>query len=148
MTLEEARELHIMLITVLGVFHGRFAVNFRNHSQFPPEVKKNLLKIINILYDVGQLTSTQLGQIMDIEKGSLTAMIDQLESLGYVYRAAVPHDRRKTLITLTAAGKELMDRTMEQYTRSVAEMFAGADPEELQQFQDNLRSVTAFMKRI
>lgn len=148
MTQEEARELHILLLSLLGIFHEKFSFKFRQHSHFPPEVKKNLLKIINILYENDQLTSTEIGRILDIEKGSLTTMIDQLEGMGFVNRAADPNDRRKCLLSLSETGKEQMDKTMEQYTQSVAEIFGGKKPEELQQFRDNLRYVVAFMKGI
>ncbi len=146
MTQEEARELHISLMTLMGIFHKKFLIHFRKNSNFPPEVKKNLMKILNILNFVDQLTCTELGRILDIEKGSLTTMIDQLEGLGYVNRTAAPNDRRKIFLTISETGRELMDKTMEQYTRSLVEMYGETAPEAYQEFCGHLRAVTAFMK--
>lgn len=148
MTQEEARELHIMLLSLAGIFHEKFLFYFRKCNNFPPEVKKNLFKIINILYEFNSMTPTAIGKMLDIEKGSLTTMIDQLEGMGFVVRGADSKDRRKLLLSLSENGREQMDKIMDEYTKSLVDLFEDIDPEDFKHCIDSFRYVVAFLKGI
>lgn len=145
MTQEEARELHVLLFNFLGMFHEKFILTFRKENSFSPGIKKNQGKIINMLYHNDKLTSTELGRRLDIEKGSLTTMIDQLEEMDLVVRSLDPDDRRKFLLSLSPAGRQEMEKMMHKYTESLMELFAEVTPQEQEQFFSSLRYVVEFM---
>lgn len=50
---------------------------------------------------------TDLCSKLNIEKGSLTSMVDDLTEKGYVFRERDLGDRRKYLITITEKGEEI-----------------------------------------
>lgn len=67
---------------------------------------------IHLLDQYGDLTAGQLGQYLQLTSGSVTALIERLEKMGYVTRYAGPEDRRKTFVTLHEANLAAM---REQY---------------------------------
>lgn len=148
MTYEELRELHDLLFKTMGLFHEKFLCQFRKESQQYPGIKKNHTKIISFLYQNQILTATEIAKMLNMEKGSLTTLIDQLEESGLVIRCEDLNDRRKTLISLTDAGKAEMEDTMRNSTQRMSEILGNEDPDELHKFVDNLKCTAEFMQKI
>ncbi len=147
MNFQEAKELHNLLFSFIGMFHEKFLCRFRQHYDGNPRLKKNQVKIISILYQHDHLIPTEIGKMLDIEKGSLTTLIDQLEDMGLIIRRADPCDRRKLLISLSAAGRDEMNKIMDDHTRSLRVFFRGVDPGEIKQFVASLQYAVDFMKK-
>ncbi|MDS1029768.1 MarR family transcriptional regulator [Bacillota bacterium LX-D] len=148
MELEQAKELHSLMFKFMGIFHEKFIAHFRRHFQFEPKLKKNHGKTIHILYQHDGLTATELGKMLDLEKGGLTTIIDQLEEMGLVKRVVDFDDRRKTLLFLTRAGREQMDQAIEELTSGFSNIFHGVSPEEIEDFMLNLKSVVNFLQKL
>lgn len=144
----KAKELHDLLYSLVGMFHQKFLCRFRKEYKSPPWMKKNHAKIINLLYRNERLTATEIGKRLDIEKGSLTTLIDQLEERGFVVRESDPADRRRFLIALSDAGREEMNRAMDFYTSKLNDFFQGIDPQELEQFMQSLRYAVTFLNKM
>ena len=83
-----------------------------------------------------------------VPQGSLTALIDQLEEMGLVKRCNDPMDRRKSLISLTPAGRCEMNKIMDNYIQNLSLFFQDVDPGELKQFTESLRFAVEFMKKL
>ena len=148
MDFQETRELHDLLFTFMGMFHEKFLIRFRQEYDSLPWMKKNHAKIISILYQHNHLTSTEIGKMLDLEKGSVTNLIDQLEEKDMVIRDDDSSDRRKNLISLSIAGRDEMHRVMNFYTQRLDDFFRDVDPDETRHFVASLRYVVAFMKNI
>lgn len=142
---EEAQEMHVLLFTFVGVFHEKFLTVFRQHHESLLQLKKNHAKAVGILYHNEGLTSTELGRMLDLEKGGLTTIIDQLETAGLVKRCPDAADRRKILLALTPMGRNAMEQVLEQYSNSLVEMLKDVDDQEIDRFMNNLRYVVDFM---
>lgn len=147
MNLAEAKEIHDLLFSFMGLFHEKYLKRFRQEHFNESCLKKNHIKILNVLYQDDCLTLTEIGKRLDVEKGSLTTLIDQLEERELVHRSNDPADRRKTLISLSPGGRDKMDQVMKFYAQKMDEFLSWADPQEIQQFLANLRFVVQFMKR-
>jgi DNA-binding MarR family transcriptional regulator len=63
------------------------------------------LMALGYLRDRGPLRAGQLGERLGLTTGSITALIDRLERVGYAHRLRHPTDRRIVLVELTAAGR-------------------------------------------
>jgi DNA-binding MarR family transcriptional regulator len=148
MDFREAKELHDLLYAFMGMFHEKFILRFRRDYHGLPWMKKNHAKIINILYQHDHLTPTEIGKMLDIEKGSLTTLIDQLEEKGMAIRLEDPSDRRKILISLSPAGRTEMDKIMDFYTHKLNDFFQDVDPGEIKRFIASLRYVVSFLKKM
>lgn len=53
------------------------------------------------------LSMTDLSKALNLEKSSLTGLVDRVEKRALVARLSDPHDRRSTLVTLTEDGSRL-----------------------------------------
>ncbi|WP_368489922.1 MarR family winged helix-turn-helix transcriptional regulator [Clostridium sp. BJN0013] len=148
MRYEKLRELHDLLFKTIGLFHEKFLCQFRKESPRYLGVKKNHIMIIGFLYRHQTLTATEIAKKLNMEKGSLTTLIDQLEEFGLVTRCKDLNDRRKTLISLTNAGKVEMEAMMRNSTQRMNEILSNADPNELLKFISSLRYAVEFMQKI
>ncbi len=74
-----------------------------------------------------EITPRTIAERLGLTTGSVTTMIDRLERAGYLARAPHADDRRKTLVRITAAGRErawsLLEPLLEASTADVAEHF-------------------------
>lgn len=68
-------------------------------------VNKTQLRALIIIKNNGLISMTDLCNKLNIEKGSLTSMVDDLTEKGYVKRERDIADRRKYLITITESGE-------------------------------------------
>ncbi|MBC7075282.1 MAG: MarR family transcriptional regulator [Syntrophomonadaceae bacterium] len=145
---EKAKEVHTVLLTFMGLFHEKFLLNFRRQDGFVPRLNKNQIKIMGILQQQDKLTATEIGKMLDIEKGSLTTLTDQLEAFGFVKRAVDPDDRRRVLLSLSDAGRARIEKVMAQYIISIKELFRDVDPGELEEFINSINYAVNFMKKL
>lgn len=70
-------------------------------------VNKTQLRALVFIKNHGSISMTELCAKLNIEKGSLTSMIDDLTKKGYVYREKDLADRRKYIIMITEEGDKL-----------------------------------------
>ena len=70
-------------------------------------INKTQLRALMIIKNNRAISMTTLCNKLNIEKGSLTSMIDDLTSKGYVTRQRDISDRRKYLIIITKNGEDI-----------------------------------------
>jgi len=148
MDFDKAKQIHYLLFTFMGLFHEKVFLGFRQESNCDSSLKKNHKKILNILYQHDKLTITEISKLLDMEKGSLTTLIDLLEERDFVTRLNDPADRRKSLISLSQNGKEVMERVMNYFAQRMNESLHKFNSDEIQQFQTNLQFVVDLMKKL
>lgn len=144
----KAKELHLLLFSFLCTVHKKILVNSRQSIDIKPKLKKNQAKLLHVLYLRDSLTPTELGKMLDLKKGGLTTIIDQLEEMDLLTRGADPGDRRKILLSLTPAGNQYVENATQAFGQQIMELFQDVEPDELEQFIANLRSVTKFMQKL
>lgn len=148
MDFDKAKEMHRLLVTFTGLFHEKYLLRFRNEMECQTDLKKNQRKILNILYHESPKTLTQIGKRLDIEKGSLTTLIDVLVEKGLVIRSNDPRDRRKNLIYLSPQGKELVERIIGFYAEKMEQSLSGYDQREVEAFERNMQQVVDFLRKV
>lgn len=148
MDFNKAKQIHYLLFSFVGLFHEKVFLEFRQESNCDSSLKKNHKKILNILYLHDKLPITQISKLLDIEKGSLTTLIDLLEEKDFVMRLNDPTDRRKFLISLSNNGKKEMDRVMNFFAQRMNDSLHKFSAEEIQKFQNNLEFVVDLMKKL
>lgn len=145
---DNAKEIYDLMFNFMGLFREKFALRSRNDFRCIPCLKKNHIKILIILYKHEYITMTEIGKMLDIEKGSLTTLIDWLVENDFVNRSNDPNDRRKSLVSLSPHGREAAERVIGLYTAKVYRLLQKAGPNELQEFLSSLKYVVGFMKKI
>ena len=88
------------------------------------------LAALEHLQAAGPMTQKRLGERLSMSPGAVTAMIDRLESRGYVERTPNPEDRRSALVRITKAGLEESLRHLWPYIEDMKGVEEGFSEEE------------------
>lgn len=97
--------------------------------------------VVEALYHLGPLPQCQLAARVFKSSGNMTLVIDNLEKLGLVSRQADDHDRRISLVGLTASGRETVSRIFPEHAAFITELFAPLTPEEQRLLGKTLRKL-------
>lgn len=85
---------------------------------------RHLGVLLNVAHH-GPLTQRQLGELLDIDRTTMVAVIDALEQQGLVVRRQNPSDRRAWLITLTDRGRTTQEWAARMQRASEARALEG-----------------------
>ena len=69
-------------------------------------INRTDLRCLDVLLAAGEMTPSRLSAALGLTTGSVTAMLDRLERLGYLTRARDARDRRRTTVKPTPAAVE------------------------------------------
>lgn len=86
-----------------------------------------------------QLTPSELTDRDLTTRGGMTKRLDRLESRGLVMRRANGADRRSLLVSLTAAGLEVIDTLIERHTANQSAALSVLSAEQRQALDDAVR---------
>ena len=98
------------------------------------DVNKTQLRALVFMRNYGEISMTELCAKLNIEKGSLTSMIDDLSKKGYVYREKNLKDRRKYMIVITEEGKEIAADFIEKLSNDLEEKFFKLNNEDREKY--------------
>lgn len=88
-----------------------------------------------------ELTAGALTGSAMITSGAVTNRVDRLTASGLVTREVDPDDRRSIVITLTPAGRELIDKILSDHLANEQRLLGSLSPAEQQQLADLLRTL-------
>ena len=86
------------------------------------------------------ITPGDIGAAMHITSGSITSLLDTLEGRGLVERSSHESDRRKVLVSITTAGRDLLDEALPAIQQVVRRLMGGMSETERSQLLDLLLS--------
>jgi DNA-binding MarR family transcriptional regulator len=88
-----------------------------------------------------QLRVSDFSTTLMLTSSGTTKRLDRLEQAGLITREPDPHDRRGTLITLTRAGRKLIDSVTEAHLANERRLLAALSADEQRQLADLLRAL-------
>jgi DNA-binding MarR family transcriptional regulator len=106
-----------MLTSLLGYHLRRAQVSaFQNFAEVvgPSELTPGQFGVLVVIDANPGLSQTQLGNALGIDRSTVVAVIDRLESRGLVTREPSPNDRRSHALHLSRAGAEALTRLTER----------------------------------
>jgi len=145
---ERIKETVKLQFEMIHLFHKNFAKTFHQTGNSPCSLNKNQNKAILIIGSVGEIMPTTLGKCLDLQKGSLTSMIDALEKEELVCRKGDPGDRRKTLVSLTEKGKVYRDWFTGELEKSASEVLNRLAEEDIAAYQESLKTILGTLKKL
>lgn len=86
---------------------------------------------IDILRETGPITAGELSKKTGLTTGSITALVDRLEKIGYVRRENDPNDRRRVIIVPQYEDKEEITNTYLPLHAAMIELASSYSAEEL-----------------
>lgn len=84
------------------------------------EAQFNLLLILKSIDR--PVKQNELAQMLLVDRSNITGLLDRLEKHGNIKRNVIEGDRRSYYITLTPAGRKLIDRIEKQYFLKITEI--------------------------
>lgn len=145
---EKIKETVKLQFEVIHLYHKNFSKLFHQTGNSPYNLNKNQNKAILIIGGVGEIMLTILGKCLDLQKGSLTTMIDALEREGLVLRKGDPGDRRKVLISLTEKGTAYRDWLIGELEKNASEVLSRLTEGDIVDYQESLKMMLGTLRKL
>lgn len=97
--------------------------------------------VLEVLYHKGELPVCQVQQRILVESSSTTYVVDKLYKRGLVRRRPSPSDRRVTLLSLTAAGRRIIERIFPHHAEIMRHAVGALSPTEQDRAIELLRAL-------
>jgi DNA-binding MarR family transcriptional regulator len=127
--LDEHRTSPGLLLALLG----QEAMHRLRAAHTAHNLKPRQFQILGLLHDHGGLAQRELMQEMDVDPSILVTLLNPLEADGLVTRERDPVDRRRHLVTLTAAGERHLDSASRAQKETEEKLFASLDDDQREQ---------------
>ena len=102
------------------------------------------LRCLGIIYRRGRVTAGELAAESGLSPGAITTVLDRMERGGYANRVADPADRRRVLVTSTAATRELGARLYGEVELAGRVQLEHVAPDHIEVIREYLRGVRRF----
>ncbi|WP_332310039.1 MULTISPECIES: MarR family winged helix-turn-helix transcriptional regulator [Methanosarcina] len=145
---EKIKETVKLQFEIINLFQKNFAKIFHKAGDIPYSLNKNQNRAIMIIGSTDNIMPTTLGKCLDLQKGSLTSMIDALEREGLVYRKKDPQDRRKNLISLTEKGNAYREWFIGKLEENVSDILRRLDEEDILAYKESLQIMFTTLKKL
>ena len=99
----------------------------------------NQLSAMAVLLNSGDLTMGELAAAEKMQPPSMTRIVNALEERGLVSRAADPHDRRASRVSLTGSGRQILLANRRRRDQWLAKRLAELDPAEREVLRESVR---------
>ena len=127
--------------------YSTFYLDYLKQYSSSYDVNKTQLRALVFVNNNGPISMTDLCAKLNIEKGSLTSMVDDLTDKGYVVREKDASDRRKYLITITENGKNVALDFMGKLSDSLEEKLFKLTEEEQSKYMEAIGTLQTILNK-
>ncbi|MBZ5740484.1 MarR family winged helix-turn-helix transcriptional regulator [Nocardioides mangrovi] len=127
------------LLTASRVLVG---VAARSLAEIEGRVTVTQFRTLVVLSAHGPLRQGGLAELLGVNASTTQRMVDRLEAAGLVDRQPNPRSRREVVVTLTAAGAEVVDLVTRRRRREIQTIVRRMPPETRSAAVDALRAFT------
>lgn len=113
-------------------------------------VSQSRLELLTLLYQVNEISQSDLQKKVNIDGAAITRHVKQLETKRMVSRRRKPEDNRITLVKLSNQGRERIESYKKEKERFMEEMLVNISTEErnvllhlLSQMKKNIENIKA-----
>lgn len=135
--LEDALLLEaLMPRAIVALFHSGAEDELRHNSV-------GQVRLMRTLFE-GSRTASDLSQLLGLSPSSLTQMASRLILAGLVTKELDPHDRRVRMVSLSPAGRALMESRQARRSKTAAKLLERMEPERLLLLIDILKEIASY----
>jgi MarR family transcriptional regulator, organic hydroperoxide resistance regulator len=145
---ETIKETVRLQFETIHLFHKNFAKTLHPIRNSQYDLNKNQNKAIIIIGAAENIMPTTLGKYLDLQKGSLTSMIDALEKYELVCRKKDQEDRRKTLLVLTEKGEKYREWLIGEFEKNASEILKKLGEEDIIEYRKSLQTMFNILKKL
>ena len=99
------------------------------------------LGVLLVLADGQPASQQQAAQRLAIDRTTMVAMLDTLEGKGLVSRHPDADDRRRNVVELTDAGRDILQRAVKASDDAERALLAPLSPQAARQLRDSLQAI-------
>src|SRR3954468_14443640 len=132
--IDERRSSPGLLLALLG----QDAMRRLRDAHTAHDLMPRQFQLLGLLDDDGPMGQRELGHAMATDPSILVTLLNPLEADGFVARNRDPADRRRHVVTPTAAGRRHLNRAAEAQREAEDVIFAGLSTEQRDQLRDLL----------
>ena len=141
-------DIRLDLIKFISLFHKLFKPAFQREDGDIYMCSKNQIRAVMIIGRAESISPSVLGKYMDMEKGSITSLVESMEKLGLVYKNDDLNDKRKIWIHLTDEGKKYFNKQEKRFIDQIELLFSCISKEETNEFSQNLKNVVSTLEKV
>jgi DNA-binding MarR family transcriptional regulator len=135
--LEERRDSPGLLLALLG----QSAMRRLREAHIANDLSPRQFHLLALLHDHGPIGQGELGQTLETDPSVLVTQLNPLERSGLISRRRDAGDRRRHLVSLTAAGERRLGRAARAQRKVEDELFAVLDDEDREHLRTTLIAV-------
>jgi DNA-binding MarR family transcriptional regulator len=117
---------------------ARVARRAYDTGQAPGCLRPRHLIALSVLHERGPLSQQALGEALSLDPSNVVGLLNELEQRGLVARQRDPADRRRHIVSLSAAGTSELQVPDAELTRVEDDLLAALSPAERAQLRDLL----------
>jgi DNA-binding MarR family transcriptional regulator len=117
---------------------GQEAMNQLRDALTAHDLKPRQFQILDLLADRGPIGQRELGETMAIDHSILVTMLNPLEADGLIERKRSDTDRRRHVVTVTAAGKRRLAGAAKAQREAEDTLFAALTEQQRNQLRELL----------
>ena len=108
----------------------------------------NQFGALMVIFTEESVSITDISHILNISKQQMTTVIDKLVCNGMVQKAPDPHDRRRSVITLTPAGQKILDDQNERVRQLFNQHIQQLNEDETAQLSDSILTFNQLLEKM
>lgn len=110
-------------------------------ARYMPLTARSDFAVLSALEEYGALSQAEIGRCLRLDRNDVSGILNRLEDCGRADRQADPANRRRNVVTLTAAGRQHLEELQQHADAVQAELLADLDTAERHRLQALLAKV-------
>ncbi|WP_026702440.1 MarR family winged helix-turn-helix transcriptional regulator [Salibacterium aidingense] len=143
---EEKGEVARNLLTLFPLINKKLFPPFKSWNE--NDLNITHFFILRTLEEVGDLTLTQIGKKLSIQKSNVTPLVQKLEKSGFIQRQPSPSDRRVKYMSLTEGGADYLKRHEEDLEMQMQKNLESLKEEDLQKLRESVLQLQSILAKI
>ncbi|REK88755.1 MarR family transcriptional regulator [Streptomyces inhibens] len=131
-----------VIAAVLTASRLLVGVSARALARIEPSLTLPQLRALVVLDGQGPVKLASLAGALGVNPSTAMRMVDRLEAAGSVVRQANPGNRREVVLSLTARGRDLVERVLADRHAEIAKIVARLPADRRAGLIDSLRALT------
>lgn len=111
-------------------------------------LSENHIKVMMLLHHAGEASPGFITHHLNIQKGSLTAVLRNLRSKGFVSRKSMDGDERSYKVCITTEGEEFVTWHLAECEKKLGHVFGRMDHRDRRQVSRGLDVLTKYLRKL
>lgn len=119
---------------------------FYRQGQIP--IPLNQFCVLVVLQSRESTCISELCSMLHLSKQQMTTIVEKLTSVGYIERHSDPEDRRCSLLSITAAGQQLLDKQDDRVRERFDQRLARLSPQQIEGLDTSMQILNESIEKM